>query len=136
MKKFKITPILIAVFIMAARLIYFLINRIDAGMFIAINISLVKNFIIPLTTINILISIYSYLILPIYAFKKDKKKVNYIKFIIGTLYFGSTYAITQLFGLIKWKKQGVWVKTPHKHQKVSCKEIKRTEEVKLKKILN
>lgn len=134
-KGIQLLILIISMFII---FIYFLINKIDVEIFFITNISLIKNFIIPLTTINVLISIYCYLILPIYAFKKDKKKVNYIKFFIGTLYFGSTYAITQLLGLIKWKKQGIWVKTPHKHQKVSCKEIKteNSKEVKLKEILN
>lgn len=57
---------------------------------------------------------YTYFILLPYALKYDAKcKLPYYKIVIGFIYMGVTYMYCQVIGLFKWRKQGVWVKTPH-----------------------
>ena len=46
---------------------------------------------------------------------REGREKNIFKALIAILYFGTTYIYTQAVGLLKWKQQGVWVKTPHKH---------------------
>lgn len=101
------------VFILA----YSIINRFGIFTEATIILNNLMNFLIPTTVLNITISLYSYIILTTYAVKKDGKFDNIFKSILGMLYVGTTYIYTQMIGLLKFKKQNVWVKTPHKHTK-------------------
>ncbi|MGL4819732.1 MAG: glycosyltransferase family 2 protein [Bacilli bacterium] len=86
------------------------------GMGISIWVETAMNFIIPSTYLRLLLALYSYVWLPIYANKIDgTHKVSPIKNIASVFYVGVTYIYTQILGLFKWRQQGVWVKTPHKH---------------------
>ncbi len=79
-------------------------------------IKTVLHWIIPTNIIRILLAMYSYVWLPIYANYLDgTHKEKPLKLIAGVFLIGTTYIYTQIIGLIKCKNQNVWVKTPHKH---------------------
>ena len=72
---------------------------------------------IPTTIINAVLLFYSLFITLAYALKVEGREKNIFKAMLSILYIGTTYMYTQMIGLLKWKQQGVWVKTPHKHTK-------------------
>lgn len=72
---------------------------------------------IPTTIINAVLLFYSLFITLVYALKVEGREKNIFKAMLSILYIGTTYMYTQMIGLLKWKHQGVWVKTPHKHTK-------------------
>lgn len=79
-------------------------------------IQTILNWIIPTNIMRIILAMYSYIWLPIYANYVDgTHKENIFKLIAGVFLVGTTYIYTQIIGLIKWKNQSVWVKTPHNH---------------------
>ncbi|MGL4989794.1 MAG: glycosyltransferase family 2 protein [Sarcina sp.] len=97
-------------------LIFALLNLSGAIIFKEINMYVITLFI-PLTIFNVVLFIYSYIILTSYALIKEGREDNFAKALIGVLYFGLTYIYTQMIGLLKCRNQNVWVKTPHKHTK-------------------
>ncbi|MBU5335363.1 glycosyltransferase family 2 protein [Intestinibacter bartlettii] len=75
------------------------------------------DWIIPTNFIRVFLAMYSYIWLPLYANKIDgTHKTNPIKTVCGVFVVGVTYIYTQIVGLIKWRNQSTWVKTPHKHK--------------------
>ena len=72
---------------------------------------------IPTTIINAVLLFYSLFITLAYALKVEGREKNIFKAMLSILYIGTTYMYTQMIGLLKWKHQGVWVKTHHKHTK-------------------
>ena len=74
--------------------------------------------IMPTNILRFILSFYSYIGLPVYANYIDgSTKINPIKIVCGVFVVGITYIYTQIIGLIKWRNQSTWVKTPHKHKK-------------------
>ena len=71
--------------------------------------------LIPTTIFNIVFLFYTLVVTLAYALMREGREKNIFKALIAILYFGTTYIYTQAVGLLKWKQQGVWVKTPHKH---------------------
>ena len=91
---------------------------ISDNSFIAVSpfIQTILNWIIPTNIMRIILAMYSYIWLPIYANYVDgTHKESKFKLIAGVFLVGTTYIYTQIIGLIKCKNQSVWVKTPHKH---------------------
>lgn len=91
---------------------------VTGGFIYYLNMHLI-GIIMPLNIICSLFMFYNLFFIVIYAKLKDSSEIsnnffNMIKVIFAVFYFGITYIITQARGLIKWKQQGVWVKTPHK----------------------
>ena len=79
--------------------------------------NILLDLIVPANYIRILLAIYSFIFLPIYANKIDgTHKANPLKLILSILVVGITYIYTQIVGLMKWRNQNTWVKTPHKYQ--------------------
>ena len=79
--------------------------------------SVLLNWITSINFIRAFLIMYSYVWLPLYANKIDgTHKTNPIKLILGVFVVGITYIYTQIVGLIKWRNQSTWVKTPHKHK--------------------
>ncbi|HAT4365326.1 TPA: glycosyltransferase [Clostridium perfringens] len=112
----------------AVQLLILIISVILSGLFSILSFSdsslinltpLIKtilDWIIPTNIIRIILALYSYIWLPLYANYIDgTHKENPIKLIAGVFWVGTTYIYTQIVGLIKCRKQNVWVKTPHKH---------------------
>lgn len=97
--------------------VYFIVNKFSIFTGITIILHTLINFLIPTTIFNLVISVYAYIFLTIYALKKDGNTNNIFKSILSVIYVGTTYIYTQMIGLLKCKKQNVWVKTPHKHIK-------------------
>jgi len=83
---------------------------------------LVGDIFIPATIIAIALSVYSYLIIIFFSLRSDGDKGSYLKTLIAILYMSFTYMYTHVVGLLKWKQQGVWVKTPHQHTKKETQE--------------
>jgi len=71
--------------------------------------------LVPITIFRIFLCIYSYIFTTSFAIYIDGDKKNYAQSVLAILYIGITYMYTHVIGLIKWKQQGVWVKTPHKY---------------------
>ena len=71
--------------------------------------------IVPITLRRIIITIYAIGIIIVFANNTDGDGKDYLKSIVGVLYLAYTYMFTQVKGLLKWRQQNVWVKTPHKH---------------------
>ncbi|MGL5633507.1 MAG: glycosyltransferase family 2 protein [Sarcina sp.] len=77
---------------------------------------------VPLNIYRTIMVLYSYIFLPIYANRVDgSEKLNPFRIIWGILVVGWTYLYPQIVGLFKCKNQSVWIKTPHKHQKIDKK---------------
>ena len=77
----------------------------------------ILKWIMPTNVLRFILSFYSYIGLPIYANYIDGSiKINPIKMICGVFVVGITYIYTQIVGLMKWRNQSTWVKTPHKHK--------------------
>ena len=72
---------------------------------------------VPTTIFNIAFLFYTLCVTLAYALMKEGREKNFLKAMLASLYFGFTYMYTQAVGLLKWRQQGVWVKTPHKHTK-------------------
>ena len=72
---------------------------------------------VPTTIFNIAFLFYTLCVTLAYALMKEGTQKNFLKAMLASLYFGFTYMYTQAVGLLKWRQQGVWVKTPHKHTK-------------------
>lgn len=82
--------------------------------------SLVFGLLVPANAIRGVLALYSYVWLPLYANKVDgTHKTHPVKLVWGVFVVGFTYMYTQLVGLMKWRNQSTWVKTPHKHTKKS-----------------
>lgn len=74
--------------------------------------------LLPTNIIRFFLMIYSYIFIPVYANYVDgTHKASIPKMVWSVFYVGITYIYAQVVGLFKWKQQGVWVKTPHKHTK-------------------
>lgn len=74
--------------------------------------------IVPANFARLLLAIYSYVWLPLYANHVDgTHKANPIKIVFSVFIVGFTYIYTQIIGLMKWRNQSTWVKTPHKYTK-------------------
>ena len=95
--------------------IYFIINNLGVFTGVTIILDTLISFLIPTTIFNLVISLYAYVFLTIYALKKDGNYDNIFKSILSVLYVGTTYIYTQMLVLLKCRKKNVWVKTPHKH---------------------
>lgn len=79
-------------------------------------VSIILDWIIPTNFLRIILALYSYIWLPIYANYVDgTHKESPLKLVTGVFIVGTTYIYTQIVGLLKCKNQSVWVKTPHKH---------------------
>ena len=77
----------------------------------------ILKWIMPTNVLRFILSFYSYIGLPIYANYIDGSiKINPIKMICGVFVVGITYIYTQIVGLMKWRNQSTWVKTPHKRK--------------------
>ena len=76
---------------------------------------LVGRIFIPITIVATILSVYSYLGIIYASLHRDGDGGSYIKTLLAILYMSFTYMYTHVVGLLKWKQQGVWVKTPHKH---------------------
>lgn len=77
----------------------------------------VLRWILPTNILRLMLSIYSYIWLPIYSNYIDgSSKINPLKIVCGIFVVGITYIYTQIVGLMKWRNQSTWVKTPHTHQ--------------------
>ncbi|BDR56730.1 glycosyltransferase family 2 protein [Xylocopilactobacillus apis] len=70
--------------------------------------------LIPSTGITIFFGIYQFIVLPFYATLFDAPEKKFFKFIfLGLPYYSWTYLIDQFWGLVNWRQQGKWVRTPH-----------------------
>ncbi|MBU5337440.1 glycosyltransferase family 2 protein [Intestinibacter bartlettii] len=97
--------------------IYYIASRAGFSLIVnAFGVFFMQLFV-PTTIFNIVFLVYTLIITLVYALVKDGRERNFLKAILAMLYFGTTYMYTQLVGLLKWRQQGVWVKTPHKHTK-------------------
>ena len=72
---------------------------------------------VPTTMFNIVFLFYTLVVTLAFALVKDGREKNIFKAMLSIIYVGTTYMYTQAGGLLKWRQQGVWVKTPHKHTK-------------------
>ena len=72
---------------------------------------------IPTTIFNVVFLFYTLFVTLAFAIIKDGREKNIFKAMLAIMYVGTTYMYTQAVGLFKWRQQGVWVKTPHKHTK-------------------
>lgn len=97
-------------------LLFAILNMSDAIVFRELNLYILTLFV-PVTIFNVVLFIYSFIVLTTYALIKEGRENNFAKALIGVLYFGLTYIYTQMIGLLKCRNQNVWVKTPHKHTK-------------------
>lgn len=97
-------------------LLFAILNMSDAIVFRELNLYVLTLFV-PVTIFNVVLFIYSFIILTTYALIKEGREDNFAKALVGVLYFGLTYIYTQMIGLLKCRNQNVWVKTPHKHTK-------------------
>ncbi|WP_415288227.1 glycosyltransferase family 2 protein [Clostridium perfringens] len=95
--------------------VYFIVNKLGIFTGVTTILDTLISFLIPTTIFNLVISLYAYVFLTIYALKKDGNYDNIFKSILSLVYVGTTYIYTQMIGLLKCRKQNVWVKTPHKH---------------------
>ena len=87
-------------------------------------LDMVGHIFIPITIVAVVLSVYSYLAMILFALHTDGGKGSYSKFLLAMLYMSGTYLYTHVVGLLKWKQQGVWVKTPHTHTKKEAQETK------------
>ncbi len=62
---------------------------------------------------NILLILYSFVILPVYSVFKRIGKHNFIKVTLAMQWYIYTDLLVQMLSLFTWHRQGVWVKTPH-----------------------
>lgn len=92
-----------------------ILGLIDAPRFSLTSVLL--NWIIPTNSIRVFLAMYLYIWLPLYANKIDgTHKTNPIKLVLGVFVVWITCIYTQIVGLMKWRNQSTWVKTPHKHK--------------------
>ncbi|BDR58822.1 glycosyltransferase family 2 protein [Xylocopilactobacillus apicola] len=74
----------------------------------------VVNLLIPSTGITIFFGVYQFIVLPFFATLRDAPEKKYFTFIfLGLPYYSWTYLIDQFWGLVNWRQQGKWVRTPH-----------------------
>lgn len=79
--------------------------------------------LIPTNIARLFLMFYSYVFMPFYANRVDgTHKAPILKMVWSMFYVGITYIYAQIVGLLKWRQQNVWVKTPHKHTKNSVEE--------------
>lgn len=93
----------------------------------------IVSLLIPSTKIAFFLGIYEFIFLPFYATWKDAPEKKYFTFIfLGLPYYSWTYLIDQFWGLVNWRQQGKWVRTPH-DKEVLIKEGNEHQQIVVKK---
>lgn len=79
------------------------------------------HFIIALSPMFVILFVYNTLILLPYSINKDnlKHNNNILYSILATCYYSFTFILPQLIGLFTFKDQESWIKTIHKHTKIT-----------------
>lgn len=70
--------------------------------------------IIPYNRFTIVLGIYQFILLPLFTtiFDAPQKKIFTFIF-LGLPYYSWTYLLDQFWGLLNWRQQGKWIRTPH-----------------------
>lgn len=77
------------------------------------SIYLLNDYIFYISGLNLLLIIYSFVILPLYSVYARIKNVNPIKVVLALQWFMITDFVVQLLSLFTWPNQHTWVRTPH-----------------------
>lgn len=100
------------VFILA--IIYSILASLAGNSSELIIITKILKMLIPSTGIAIFFGLYQFVLLPLFTtiFDAPQKKIFTFIF-LGLPYYSWTYLLDQFWGLLNWRQQGSWTRTPH-----------------------